>query len=104
MRGEVKKKRDAQPRQSMMLKNPAPGPKKKINLSVYPGFSGDDGAGRPILRHHRHASSLGGAGHDAGKWQHGNEGAPAGSPLGRGGLGGRRSRARDQQGIHPSLM
>lgn len=49
-------------------------------------------------------AQLGGAGHDAGKWQHGNEGAPAGSPLGRGGLGGRRSRARDQQGIHPSLM
>lgn len=59
MRGEVKKKGDAQPRQSMMLKKSAPGPKKKINLSVYPGFSGDDGAGRPILRHHRHASSTG---------------------------------------------
>lgn len=45
MRGEVEKKGDAQPRQSMMLKKSAPGPKKKINLSVYPGFSGDDGAG-----------------------------------------------------------
>lgn len=29
-------------------------------------------------------AQLGGVGHDAGKWQRGNEGAPAGSPLGRG--------------------